>query len=189
MDALISSNYVILGGMDSIHAVLVNLTLAVQVLHARLDASSSHCNRVEELVGAQVAQLGSWLGREFIVGLILDFLSLLRSPILAFMLLAWGYRQGHGYWRAFAASVVMFLVDPVGSVSWLLLLIGESCGRAWQGTPPVARNGGGAEGGNDAEAGRVPAEVEPPAGRDPEARNPWYLRALGGLIEGIMRGQ
>jgi hypothetical protein len=105
------------------------------------------------------------------------------------MLLAWGYRQGHGYGRAFAASVVMFLVDPIGSVSWLLLLIGESCGRAWQGAPPVARNGGGAEGGNDAEAGRIPAEVEPPAGRDPEARNPWYLRALGGLIDGIMRGQ
>ena len=58
-----------------------------------------------------------------------------------------------------------------------------------QGAPPVSRKVGGAECGNDAEAGRVPAEVEPPAGRDPEARNPWYLRALGGLIEGIMTGQ
>ena len=65
-------------------------------------------------------------GGEVTVGLLLEVLNLLRSPVLALLLVLWG-KSENGRCKAVLAAIVLFFVDPVGSLTWLLLQAGETC--------------------------------------------------------------
>ena len=116
------------------------------------------------------------------VSWILILLPALRSPVMAFALLAWG-GLGRDRGQAVVAALAMVVADPVGAFAWLRALAGEAVIGLFR-RCQITKNGSG--GGDQPE--QLAELGEGVQGQPPPPSRPWYLRAFLGAVDGIMAG-
>ena len=161
--------------------VMANLTALLSVLEGRAPPSCPSCpGCVCSCAAGGVEETWKGIkldeGGEVTVGLLLEVLNLLRSPVLALLLVLWG-KSENGRCKAVLAAIVLFFVDPVGSLTWLLLQAGETClgllsaGQAGTG----ARNG-------------IPVGPQAESETDPDAEAEGDVDEDAAAVEGGPRG-